>query len=243
MKNLKLLNNKNLSIILIFLLFGFETQSQEPVDIWSVEIKPKTEKVVIDKNLKDKGVPENTIYEMQSQKQDILSIEEDQNLTSKDIGIVGLYDPAENGLDINMWSKSNGDQILNIFKRINKINLSQDATDILDILLLTNAYYPDLNISKEQFLEVKSNWLIKNSNFQLIEEYLLKNQIINENPELTKHLVDSHLSRSDVKKSCEIFSKIKDPIKDEYLSKFNIYCLVNSKKKEEAQLLIDLKKE
>ena len=243
MKNLKLLNNKNLSIILIFLLFGFETQSQEPVDIWSVEVKPKTEKVVIDKNLKDKGVPENTIYEMQSQKQDILSIEEDQNLTSKDIGIVGLYDPAENGLDINMWSKSNGDQILNIFKRINKINLSQDATDILDILLLTNAYYPDLNISKEQFLEVKSNWLIKNSNFQLIEEYLLKNQIINENPELTKHLVDSHLSRSDVKKSCEIFSKIKDPIKDEYLSKFNIYCLVNSKKKEEAQLLIDLKKE
>ena len=243
MKNLKLLNNKNLSIILIFLLFGFETQSQEPVDIWSVEIKPKTEKVVIDKNLKDKGVPENTIYEMQSQKQDILSIEEDQNLASKDIGIVGLYDPAENGLDINMWSKSNGDQILNIFKRINKINLSQDATDILDILLLTNAYYPDLNISKEQFLEVKSNWLIKNSNFQLIEEYLLKNQIINENPELTKHLVDSHLSRSDVKKSCEIFSKIKDPIKDEYLSKFNIYCLVNSKKKEEAQLLIDLKKE
>ena len=243
MKNLKLLNNKNLSIILIFLLFGFETQSQEPVDIWSVEIKPKTEKVVIDKNLKDKGVPENTIYEMQSQKQDILSIEEDQNLASKDIGIVGLYDPAENGLDINMWSKSNGDQILNIFKRINKINLSQDATDILDILLLTNAYYPDLNISKEQFIEIKSNWLIKNSNFQLIEEYLLKNQIINENPELTKHLVDSHLSRSDVKKSCEIFSKIKDPIKDEYLSKFNIYCLVNSKKKEEAQLLIDLKKE
>ena len=78
MKNLKLLNNKNLSIILIFLLFGFETQSQEPVDIWGVEIKPKTEKVVIDKNLKDKGVPENTIYEMQSQKQDILSIEEDQ---------------------------------------------------------------------------------------------------------------------------------------------------------------------
>ena len=243
MKNLKLLNNKNLLIILIFLLFGFETQSQEPVDIWSVEVKPKTEKVVIDKKLKDKNVPENTIYKMQSQKRETLNIEEDQNLASKNIGIVGLYDPAENGLDINMWSKSNGDQILNIFKRINKINLSQDATNILDILLLTNAYYPNLNISKEQFIEVKSNWLIKNSNFQLIEEYLLKNQIINENPELTKHLVDNYLSESNVKKSCEIFSKIKDPIKDEYLSKFKIYCLINSKKKDEAQLLIDLKKE
>jgi len=243
MKNLKLLNNKNLLFIIFFLLFGFEVQSQEPVDIWSTEVKPKIEEVVINKNPEETDAPENTIYEMQSQKKDILNIEEDQNLVSKKIGIVGLYDPAENGLDINMWSKSNGDQILNIFKRINKINLSQDAINILNILLLTNAYYPELNISKEQFIKIKSNWLIKNSNFQLIEEYLLKNQIINENPELTKHLVDSYLSRSDVKKSCEIFAKIKDPIKDEYLSKFNIYCLINNKKKDEAQLLIDLKKE
>ena len=44
----------------------------------------------------------------------------------------------------------------------------------------------EINISKEQFLELKSNWLIKNSNFQLIEKYLLKNQIINEHPKLTK---------------------------------------------------------
>jgi len=243
MKNLKLLNNKNLLFIIFFLLYGFEVQSQEPVDIWSTEVKPKIEEVAINKNLEETDAPENTIYEMQSKEKDILNIEEDQNLVSKKIGIVGLYDPAENGLDINMWSKSNGDQILNIFKRINKINLSQDATNILNILLLTNAYYPELNISKEQFIKIKSNWLIKNSNFQLIEEYLLKNQIINENPELTKHLVDSYLSRSDVKKSCEIFAKIKDPIKDEYLSKFNIYCLINNKKKDEAQLLIDLKKE
>ena len=34
------------------------------------------------------------------------------------------------------------DQILNIFKRINKMDLSKDASEILDILLLTNAYYP-----------------------------------------------------------------------------------------------------
>jgi hypothetical protein len=243
MKNLKSLNNKNLLIILFFLLFGFELKSQEPVDIWSLEVKPEIEEVVEDKNLVESDSPENTIYEMQSKKQNTLNIEEDQNLASQKIGIVGLYDPAENGLDINMWSNSNGDQILNIFKRINKIDLSQDAINILNILLLTNAYYPELNISKEQFSKLKSNWFIKNSNFQLIEKYLLKNQIINENPELTKHLVNFYLSRSDVKKSCEIFSKIEDPIKDEYLSKFNIYCLINSKKREEAQLLIDLKKE
>ena len=180
---------------------------------------------------------------MQSQNDAESKIDEDQTLASSKIKIVGLYDPAENGLDINMWSNSNGDQILNIFKRINKMDLSKDASEILDILLLTNAHYPKINISEDQFLELKSNWLIKNSNLQLIENYLLKNQIINEHPKLTKLLVDDYLSRSNVKKACEIFSMIKDPIQDDYLSKFNIYCLINDNKKEEAQLLLDLKKE
>ena len=243
MRSLKLLNKKKLSIILFFLLFGFGLHSQEPTDIWNIKKKQKTNEAVINDNSVEKSTPQNTIYEMQSKKNNNLDIEEDQTLGSKEIEIVGLYDPAENGLDINMWSNSNGDQILNIFKRINKIKLSQDATNILDTLLLTNAYYPELNISKEQFIKIKSNWLIKNSNLKLIEDYLLKNQIINENPELTKYLVNNYLSTSDVKKSCEIFSKIKEPIENEYLSKFNIYCLINDKKTDEAQLLMGLKKE
>jgi hypothetical protein len=241
MKNSKLLNKKILPIVLFFLLFGFETNSQEPVDIWNIE--NKNEDVFVNEEIKKKIIPQNTIYEMQSQKENKLNIKEDQTLVSKETEIIGLYDPAENGLDINMWSNSNGDQILNIFKRINKIELSKDATEILDILLLTNAYYPELNITKEKFLEIKSSWLIKNSNLKLIENYLLYNQITNENPMLTKYLVDDYLSRSEIKKSCEIFSKIKEPIEDEYLSKFNIYCLINNQKTEEALLLIDLKKE
>ena len=78
---------------------------------------------------------------------------------------------------------------------------------------------------------------------QLIEKYLLNNQVINESPELTKYLVNKYLSRSEIEKSCEIFYKNDKPIDDEYLSKFDIYCLINSNKIEEAQLLIDLKKE
>jgi hypothetical protein len=243
MQNLKLLNKKNLSIILLFSIFAFESSSQEPVDIWNVEVKQNTEKVAIDEKIEEKNINQNTVYKMQSQKIDELNIEEDQTLASKEIEIVGLYDPAENGLDINMWSNSNGDQILNIFKRVNKINLSKDATEILNILLLTNAHYPKLNITKEQFLEIKSNWLIKNGNLRLIEDYLLNNQIINENPKLTKYLVDDYLSKSEIKKTCEIFSKIKSSIEDDYLSKFNIYCLINNGNIDEAQLLIDLKKE
>jgi hypothetical protein len=243
MKNLKLLNKKYLLVILFYLFFGLTAQSQEPIDIWNIEEKKNNENFDVIENNKEKNITQNSIYKMQSQKDDDPNIEEDKTLFSNKIKIVGLYDPAENGLDINMWSNSNGDQILNIFQRINKMNLSKDASEILDILLLTNAHYPEINISKNQFLELKSNWLIKNSNFQLIENYLLKNQMINEHPNLTRLLVDDYLSRSELKKACQIFSKIKDPIQDDYLSRFNIYCLINDNKKEEAQLLLDLKKE
>ena len=239
MKNLKLLNKKYLPVILFYLFFILTAQSEEPIDIWNIEEKKTTENIDIIENLEEKKVSQNSVYKMQSQKDGELKIEEDQTLNANKI--IGLYDPAENGLDINMWSKSNGDQILNIFKRINKMNLSKDASEILDILLLTNAHYPEINISKNQFLELKSNWLIKNSNLQLIENYLIKNQIINEHPKLTKLLVDDYLSKSEIKKACEIFSNIVNPIQDDYLSKFNIYCLINDNKKEEAQLLLDLK--
>ena len=243
MKNLKLLNRKCFIIFLLSFFISLNVQSQEPIDIWSIEEKSNTNKVLNTKNDDDKEIPQNSIYEMQSQSNSELSIEQSQTLVSKEVKLVGLYDPEENGLDINMWSNSNGDQILNIFKRIDKLNLSQDASEIMDILLFTNAYYPKQNITEEQFLEIKSNWLIKKSNYQLIESYLLKNQIINENSKLTKYLVDYYLSESNVKKACEIFSEIKDSIEDVYLSKFNIYCLIHNNKKEEAQLLIDLKKE
>ena len=243
MKNLKLLNKKYLLLILFCLFFGFATQSQEAVDIWNIDAKETDEKVDIIENIEKKNITQNSIYKMQSKKADGSNIEEDQTLASKEVKIVGLYDPADNGLNINMWSNSNGDQILKIFKRINRLNLSKDASEILDVLFLTNAYYPEINITKNQFLELKSNWLIKNSNFEMIENYLLKNQIINDHPNLTRFLVDYHLSKSEVKKSCEIFLKNKEPIQDDYLSKFNIYCLIYNDKKEEAQMMMDLKKE
>ena len=243
MKNLKLLNRVCLSILLFTLFFGLATNSQEPVDIWNTENKKDIKDNNSSEDLEKKDTQQSTIYEMQSQKIDQLNIEQDQTLISKEIEIKGLYDPAQNGLNINMWSNSDGDQILSIFNRINKMDLSEDASEILEILLLTNAYYPEINISKEQFLKIKNQWLIKNSNFQLIENYILNNQIINQSPKLVEYLVDHYLSRSKVEKSCEILSKINENIEDEYLSKFKIYCLVNDNKKEDAQLLLDLKKE
>ena len=73
---------------------------------------------------------------------------------------------------------------------------------------MTNSYPPQKNISTEQFLAIKSDWLIKNKNIQLIEKFLIKNQIIKENPKLVKFLVDDYLSESKLEKACDVFSKI-----------------------------------
>ena len=241
MKILKLLNKKNLSIITIYLLSSISVIAEDkPIDIWNIE-KKKTEVVTQEISSLEK-ISESSIYKMQADKKKN-SIKLEQELVSKEIKIAGLYDPEEYGLSINMWSNSDGLKLRNLFDKINKYNLSKDASEILNISMLTNAYYPNQNITEQEFLNFKSEWLIKDSNFELIEEYLIKNQIINLHPDLTRYLVDRYLSQSNVKKSCEIFSKINVPIEDDYLSKFNLYCLINYGKNEEAQLILDLKKE
>ena len=244
MKILKLLNKKNLSIIIISLLLSLPSIAEEkPVDIWNLE-KQESDSIS-EENLsleKTEQESQNSIYKMQADKNKD-SIKLDQDLTSKTIKIAGLYDPKDYGLSISMWSNSDGLLLKKLFESINKYDLSEDASEILNISLLTNAYHPSQNITDDEFLKFKTNWLIKDSNFELIEEYLIKNQITNLHPELMKYMVDRYLSQSDLKKSCEIFSKIKEPLEDEYLSKFNLYCLINYGKNEEAQLILDLKKE
>jgi hypothetical protein len=240
-----LLNKKNFSIIIFSLIASTISFAEDkPVDIWNIE--KKEVETISEENLSEENsneeISENNVYRMQSDKKDD-AIKLDADLTSKTIKIAGLYDPQDYGLSISMWSNSDGSTLKKLFEYIDKYDLSKDASEILNITLLTNAYYPDQNITDEEFIKFKTKWLIKNSDLELIEEYLVKNQNINQHPELMRYMVDKYLSKSDVKKSCEIFSKIKEPIVNEYLSKFNLYCLINYGKNEEAQLILDLKKE
>ena len=247
MKISKLLNKKYF-LIIISLLIGLNSFADEkPVDIWNIE-KKKVEDDLNKNSIssESEGIIKNNnksgIYNMQSQKQaDLIKLEE--NLLKEEIKIIGLYDPEDYGLNLNMWTNSDGDQLRTIFSKIDKIKLSRDASEILNISLLTNAYQPDKNMTEKEFLKIKSDWLIKNYDLKLIEEYLIKNQIFDLHPELSKFLLDEYLSNFDLKKSCEILSKNLKPINDEYLTKFQIYCLIDSGKKEEAQVIFDLKKE
>ena len=247
MKILRLLS-RSLYLALFFFSLIINTQAEnEPVDIWNIENKQTENKLPPnEKNLKEesnvKTILESDIYRMQSQKKNI-SIKMDQSLKTQNISIYGLYDPQDYNLDINMWLNSNGNQLRNIFSRLNKIELSEDASEIMNIVLLTNAYSPNIDMTEKEFLELRSNWLIKNSDLVLIEEYLVKNQNFNFHPKLVRYLLDKYLSEANIEQACKIMEKNLKPIDNDYLSKFNIYCLIRSNKMEEAQLIFDLKKE
>ena len=141
MKILKLLNKKSLSIFFFSLIiFSTNLQSEEePVDIWNLEKK-------VEEN------NSNVILENEDFNDDNIEIDNnnlnslidtiDSNLLSEKVNIVGLYDPEENGLNIDMWSNSNGSEIKFILNKINKMNLSKDSEEILNIALLTNSYFP-----------------------------------------------------------------------------------------------------
>ena len=240
MKLLKLLNNKNFFTLLFFFLIFFVKVSfaNEPVDIWNIENNDQEEETYINNPIEEKE--SNSIYEDNLQKKIINIVSEENDLTTNEIDIIGVYDPSDNDLSINMWSYSDGNKIVKLIKRINKINLSQDASEILEILLLTNAYQPQKNITKVEFLNLKSNWLIKNNDLALIKKYLLVNKNLKDKSDLMKFYIDEYLSRGDISNSCEIFKHHKNNLEDEYLSKFKIYCLLNDKKTQEAQLQLDL---
>ena len=96
MKILKLLNKRYFSILIFYLLSATNTFAEDkPVDIWNLE-KKETD-IVVETNISDQNQNNsagNSIYDMQSNKK-IDPIKLDQDVASKEIKIVGLYDPAE----------------------------------------------------------------------------------------------------------------------------------------------------
>jgi len=242
MRILRLLNKKFLLIFTsLFLIFNV-SKSNEPVDIWNLEKKnnesKKTDTKDITPNKNSNTIISNNLENVSSE---IISEANDLNLNKN--YLVGLYDPAENDLTINMWEFSDGEKILKIIKKIQKLNLSNDAKEIYSKLLLTNSLPPKKNLTNEQFIKIKVDWLIKNNNLELIKEFLIKNDHSIIDSELLKFYLDQKLSMADLESACSIFSLLKNLPKDSYISKYKIYCLINNKENEIAQLQYDLLKE
>ena len=169
----------------------------------------------------------------------VIKIDEDK-IENQSESIIGIFDPEENNFNLNMWSNTDGEDIKKILKRINKLKLSKLSEDLLFQVLFTNAYPPKKNLNSKEFLKIKIDWLINKKRIKDLEILLKNNPEVGKNSKAVKFLVNEYLSLADIKAACEKINFIDPKIKNNYLEKFSIYCLINNDQKEEAQLILDL---
>ena len=236
--------NLNSKFFLTFFLafsFCFSATGEEAVDIWN-EKKDKTkEKILRKNNISQERKIDFSKIEVKEKKQEI-KISDNEN-TDPEIKLVGLYEPQKNDLNLDMWSSTDGDIIKDTFARIDKIKLSKFSEEIFVNTILTYSYPPKNKFSQDEFLKLKLNWLIKNNKINLIENFLNNNSQFSGKSKLIKYLVDFYIASADISEGCKKANFINKEIKDNYLEKFRIYCLILNKKQEEAQLNFDLLRE
>ena len=141
-----------------------------------------------------------------------------------------------------MWKNTDGKEIKNTIARINKLKLSKSAENLLINTLMSYSYSPK-NMSDEEFLNIKINWLMKNNKDEVLEEFLNKNDSFYNKKKVIQYLVDKNIAKANLKEGCEKVNYISKDIKDSYLEKFKIYCLIFNDKKNQAQLLFDILRE
>ena len=171
-----------------------------------------------------------------------IEIQEASEIQSDEQKVYGIFEPANYDLNLNMWSSTKAEDFRSSLKRLNKIKLSNSSNEILEAILFSFSYPPQ-GMTEDEFVDIKINWLIKNDRVDLIEKFLKQNDQFKNKSKTVQHLVDYNIASGDIKKGCEKIKFIDAKIKDSYLEKFKIYCLVFNDKKSEAQLLLDLLRE
>ena len=228
-------------IVLVFSISLFQTAfAEEKVEnIWrTIELK----KIKNKNNKKDNDSNDEKIIQGVKTKLTDENIVINNNIDKSQELLAGLFDPSDNELKLNMWSNSNGKEIKSLLNKINSKDLSNLSEKIMDIVLLTNSYLPKNDITSEEFQNFTIEYLIKKKDYDLIKKFIIKNPNILNKEKLIRLIADHHLSNSEIEKSCDVFNNI-NLVSDEYLTYFQIYCLISQNKKEQAQLLFDLKSE
>ena len=134
-----------------------------------------------------------------------------------------------------MWSRTNDEDVRSSLSRIEKINLSKTASKLLERTIYSFAY-PPKDMKAEEFIDIKINWMIENKRIDLIEETLKNNKTFHNKKKVIQYLVDENIAKANLKQGCEKIEFIDKSIKDPYLEKFKIYCLIFNEKMKPAPL-------
>ena len=233
--------NKLILSVIFFTAITFNSSfaEDEIVDIW--EKKENQNEQGDQSNNEQDTTIENSIL-LDDVSKIVIKIDENK-IENQDQSVIGIFDPEENNFNLNMWLKTDGEDIKKVLKRINKLKLSKLSEDLLFQVLFTNAYPPQKNLDSKEFLKIKINWLIKRKRIKDLEILLKNNPEVGQNPQAVKFLIDEYLASADIRSACDNINFIDLKVQNTYLEKFAIYCLINNDRKEEAQLIFDLLKE
>ena len=224
--------------LLVFFLFS-PLLSEEKIDIWKNNTKNKIETP----NSSIQTIQENNNTKAANIIESPTKVQiENNEIISEKKNIYGIFEPANYDLNLNMWSNTKADELRSSLKRLEKIKLSKSSEEILEIILFSFSYPPP-GMSEKEFVNLKIDWLIKNKKIDLIESFLKQNQEFESKSKAVQYLVDQNIASANIKEGCDKIKFIDAKIKDPYLEKFKIYCLVFNKKNSEAQLLLDLLRE
>ena len=234
-------NFKSLLAFIITALIFSPLKGEDKIDIWKSKKKDANIKSEQSESINKKSNIKLNLAKPVETNQDI-QITDGAIDNSEDIKVFGVYDPADYNFNLNMWSTTKAEDVRSSIKRIKKINLSKTSNEILENVLLSFSYPPE-GMEEKEFVNLKINWLIENNRLNLLEEFLKQNKEFEGKSKAVQYLVDNNIAQANIKEGCEKIKFIDSTIKDSYLEKFKIYCLVFNNKKSQAQLLLDLLRE
>ncbi len=213
-------------------------EDEDTIDIWKKNQNEDLSKVESQplEQIKNPIIDENKKIAISNPIEEQLPILADEKL------LYGIWDPDTYDFELSMWANTDGKSIQKTISRIDKLQLSPTAENIFLNTLFAYSHPPE-DLSEEEFLKIKINWLIRNKKDKLIEEFLERNNDFPNKNRIIQYLVDRNISKANLKEGCKKINFIGKDIKDPYLEKFKIYCLIFNNKKNQAQLLHDILKE
>ncbi len=119
--------NKYLSFFIIFCSFQI-LFADDQIDIWNKTEKDKPANS--SENKENIKINNNTQITNTAILNNNILIDSEISEETKNIKIFGIFDPADNDFDLNMWSQTDADNVRSSMKRINKIKLSNTATKL-----------------------------------------------------------------------------------------------------------------
>ena len=236
---MKLKSFNYLVSLLIFLICS-HLSSEEKIDIWENK-KTETNQSSNSEENKTKEI-ENINSSQTIKALEKIEIQQGSAIQTNEQKVYGIYEPANYNFSLNMWSSTSAEDLKSSLNRLDKLELSKFSNEILEMILFSFSYPPN-GMTEKEFVKLKINWLIKNNRINLIESFLKQNEEFENKSKAVQFLVDKNIASANIKEGCEKIKFIDAKIKDSYLEKFKIYCLIFNNKNSEAQLLLDLLRE